>query len=268
MTVRSDLHLHTTFCDGKHTPREMIEQAIALGYHTLGLCCHSTLPFANDWSAQNERAFKEEIAALKAAYKGRISICCGIECDNESALTAGFDYVIGSVHHLRAGDKVYPVDESAKTLLSLLNEGFGGNKDALADAYFKAVVENVRRLRPTVLGHFDLLTKYAEAEPSLTFDSPAYFAAGKAALAEIFPLCPILEVNFGALSRLYRTSPYPSDVFLSYWQDLGGKVILTSDAHSKEALVFDTEKAESVLRRAAYSSRMELKDGALVDVPL
>ena len=268
MTVRSDLHLHTAFCDGKHTPREMIEQALALGYHTLGLCCHSALPFANDWSAQNERAFLEEIAALKAAYKGRISILCGIECDNESPFHAGFDYVIGSAHHLRCGGKVYPVDESANTLLALLNEGFGGDKDALARAYFSAVVENARRLRPDVLGHFDLLTKYCEVESALGFDSPAYFEAGKAALAEIFPFCPILEVNFGALSRGYRTSPYPNDAFLSFWKSLGGKVILTSDAHSKEALAIDTKKAEALLRRAGYQSRMELKDGAFAELAL
>ena len=268
MNPTSDLHLHTTFCDGKHTPREMVEQALALGYRSLGICCHSPLPFENDWSAQNELAFKKEVLSLKEEYKNRIFISLGIECDNVSEVPDGYDYVIASVHHLDANGESVPVDEGKDVLLALLQNGFGGDKDALAKAYFEAVVENVKRLRPHVIGHFDLLTKYAEVEPALVFDSPAYFEMGKAAQKALVSLCPVLEVNVGAISRRYRTYPYPHAEFLSYWRSLGGKVTVTSDAHSKDTLAFAFDKAVALLRLVGYTSVLELQSGAFKEISI
>ena len=37
-----DLHMHTTWSDGKNTPEEMIEEAIRLGLETVGISDHSS----------------------------------------------------------------------------------------------------------------------------------------------------------------------------------------------------------------------------------
>ena len=41
----SNLHTHTTFSDGKNTPRECINAARALGMRSLGISDHSYTPF-------------------------------------------------------------------------------------------------------------------------------------------------------------------------------------------------------------------------------
>lgn len=268
MNIYSDLHLHTTYCDGESTPREMVEQALSMTYHSLGICCHSPLPYPNDWAVQNEAAFKAEMAALKASYGGRISLSVGIECDNESPLPEGYDYVIASVHHLLVRGKRYAIDESKEGFLRMLAEGFGGDSAALCSMYFQAVADNVRRLRPQVIGHFDLIAKYAEADPACAPDSSAFLAAGKAALREMLPSGALLEVNTGAMSRGLRRTPYPAWEFLSFWKKLGGEVIVTSDAHCKEALGFAFEDTLTSLAALGYQSICTLQDGRLCRVEL
>lgn len=268
MNPLSDLHLHTTFCDGKSTPREMIEQAIALGYHSLGICCHSPLPFENSWTVRNEDAFKAEINQLKKEYEGRISISLGIECDGESDVPHGYDYVIASTHHLCKNGTVYPIDEGKVTFVRALTEGFGGDDDAFCKAYFEAVVQNVKRLKAQVIGHFDLIKKYAEADPLCALDEAALFFYGKAALRELIDCSAALEVNTGAMARGLRKIPYPHKELLLFWRELGGKVILTSDAHKKETLGFAFEQTISLLRELGFDSVLELCDGKLRSIIL
>ena len=52
------------------------------------------------------------------------------------------------------------------------------------------------------------------------------------------------EINTGAIARGYRQLPYPAPEILSYIAKNGGKVILTSDAHSPENLCYRFDMAE------------------------
>ena len=48
-------------------------------------------------------------------------------------------------------------------------------------------------------------------------------------------------MNTGAISRGYRTHPYPGAAMLRYIADKGGSVILTGDSHSKNTLCYAFE---------------------------
>ena len=39
--IAQDFHIHTSYCDGKNTPEEMIQAAIKLNMQKIGLVCHS-----------------------------------------------------------------------------------------------------------------------------------------------------------------------------------------------------------------------------------
>ena len=45
MTILSNAHTHTTYCDGKNSAEEMVQAAIARGFRCLGFSCHSYTPF-------------------------------------------------------------------------------------------------------------------------------------------------------------------------------------------------------------------------------
>jgi hypothetical protein len=61
-----DLHTHTTYCDGKNTPREMIEAAIAKGLRRIGFSGHSPSPCPDEDYAMA----KEEVPAYVAEIRG------------------------------------------------------------------------------------------------------------------------------------------------------------------------------------------------------
>ena len=40
MLPKSNIHSHTTYVDGRNTAEEMVQAALALGFHTLGFSEH------------------------------------------------------------------------------------------------------------------------------------------------------------------------------------------------------------------------------------
>ena len=52
------------------------------------------------------------------------------------------------------------------------------------------------------------------------------------------------EVNTGAISRGYRTTPYPAKEIRDYIREHGGKLIMSSDAHAKENIAFRFDEWE------------------------
>ena len=51
-----------------------------------------------------------------------------------------------------------------------------------------------------------------------------------------------LEVNTGGVYRGYRKDFYPGAWLLGEWQKMGGRVIITADAHDTASLTFDLTK--------------------------
>ena len=44
-----NLHTHTSLCDGKNTPEEVIEAAIAFGFDSIGFSAHGKTIFNTSW---------------------------------------------------------------------------------------------------------------------------------------------------------------------------------------------------------------------------
>ena len=99
--IRGDFHTHTTLCDGKHTPREMVEAALSRGMTHLGFSGHSPMAFQEDYTLRDMTDYYREIRALQAEYRDRLTIYCGIEKDFYSPMdTSAYDYIVGSVHYV------------------------------------------------------------------------------------------------------------------------------------------------------------------------
>ena len=61
--TRQDLHTHTTYCDGKNTPREMIEAAMAKGLLRIGFSGHSPSPCPDEDYAMRAEDVHRELAS-------------------------------------------------------------------------------------------------------------------------------------------------------------------------------------------------------------
>lgn len=243
-----DLHTHTVFSDGQNTPREMIEKAVSLGLEKYGISDHSFTEFDKSYCISREKApvYRAELAALKEEFADRIKFLAGIEQDFFSEeSTEDYDYVIGSVHYVRAGGEYLPVDHTREHFIYNVNNYFGGDYMEFAREYFESVGSIPDKMKVDIIGHFDLLTKFNEYNDIFDTHSPVYVSLWKEAADRLLKLKVPFEINTGAISRGCRVTPYPSDDIMNYLTDNGASFILSSDAHKAENICFGFDKIKN-----------------------
>ena len=246
--MKSNYHTHTTWCDGMNTPREMVEAAIEKGFDVLGFSSHSMLPRDDvDWVLTPEKAprYAAEVRALADEYRDRLRILCGVEADyvpgdSEPSRAAHApvspDYIIGSVHFVRAADgALVPVDHSPALLAEGIRGHFGGDASAFVRAYFAAIRDSLR-FDFEVVGHPDLVRKFNAKHPWFDETAEWYREELERTADAIAASEKIVEVNTGAISRGWMDDAYPSMAFRELLQARGVRFVLSSDAHSADAL--------------------------------
>ena len=242
-----DLHVHTTYCDGKNTPEEMVLAAIEQGLDCIGFSAHAYMEHDHSYCIKKEdiEKYKAEIRALKEKYKDDIIVLCGVEQDIFSCeSTDGYDYVIGSVHYVREGIPALCLDDTEELFAEVAEIYFGGDFYAMAEEYYKTVSQLPEKVQPDIIGHFDIITKYNEGGRYFDESHPRYVAAYKAAVDSLVECGVPFEVNTGAVSRGYKTQPYPAKPIFDYIVEKGGDFIFSGDAHSTEGLCYQFEKWE------------------------
>jgi DNA polymerase (family 10) len=104
--IRGDLHMHSTWSDGRNTIADMVSASKQLGYEYVAITDHSERALSSRrLAAADVPAQREEIEALRARVRG-IEILHGIEVDImydgsldfDDDLLAGFDIVLASLH--------------------------------------------------------------------------------------------------------------------------------------------------------------------------
>ncbi|MBE6995141.1 MAG: histidinol-phosphatase HisJ family protein [Ruminococcaceae bacterium] len=273
MPARCSVHTHTTFCDGRNSAAEMAAAAFAAGVKHYGFSGHIHTPCPSDVGicmTADMTDYCAEILRLREAYADRMEILLGIEWDLCSDLPVPdwADYWIGSVHNLRtAADGYCCVDWNAEELARGRDACFGGDMEAMAEAYYAAVAE-VAALRPTILGHVDLITKLNAGGRFFDEASKRYRVAALDALHRADPAATVLEINTGAMARGYRHTPYPAQFLLKEWKQMGGRIILTADAHSADGVLYGYEAAAAWAEAAGFDRAVLLTAGGFADCAL
>lgn len=239
--TKSDLHVHSTYSDGKNDPEKIVLSAIEKGLDTIGFSDHSYTFFDESYCVKKEKIkeYKQSIALLKKKYEREINVLCGIEQDYFSTEpTEGYDYAIGSVHYVYKDGEYLDVDESEETFRQVVKEHFGGDVYAFCEAYYELVANLPTKQKINIIGHFDLISKFNEGEKIFSFSHPRYVAAWQRAANNILKFGIPFEINTGAVSRKYRTDAYPSKEIRKYLKNHGASFIFTSDSHDKANLCF------------------------------
>jgi len=240
----TDLHVHSTFSDGKNTPEEIVLAAIGKGMKRLGISDHSYTFFDESYCVPQKRIaeYKACIAALKEKYADKIELLCGIEQDIfSSEPTDGYDYVIGSVHYIFINGEYISVDHTEEILRDAVNRHFGGDFLAFAEAYWATAAQIAEKTGADIIGHLDLISKFNEGNRLFDESDPRYVATATAAVDKLLQSGKPFEINTGAISRGYRTAPYPAAFLQEYIRNHGGRFVLSSDSHSAETLMFGFE---------------------------
>ena len=63
---------------------------------------------------------------------------------------------------------------------------------------------------------------------------------------------PLFEINTGAISRGYRTTPYMTQFILKSLKEMGAGITISSDCHDRRFLNQSFDDALEMLRTAGY----------------
>jgi DNA polymerase (family 10) len=202
--LRGDLHVHTTWSDGRHSIEQMARKARELGREYLAIADHSqSLGVARGLTLERLAAQRREIAAVDAALDG-IRLLSSVELDIRwdgsldypDEVLAQFDFVTASIH-----------------------SGFQQPSEQLTRRVLAAVrhphVDAIGHLTGRVLGRRDPLELDVEA---------ILQAAAETGTA--------LEIN---------AWPNRLDIHEQYARrakELGAKIVINTDAHADDQLAY------------------------------
>lgn len=270
--MKTNYHTHTTFCDGKNTPEEMILAAIEKHFSVLGFSAHSMHPHGADWQMQprDTQKYFETIRALSKKYSDRIKIYCGLEADYIQGFSCDFknqfaefspDYLIGSVHYIVHKNAFMTVDDKTENVRAGLEALFGGNGKRAVQEYFSLQREMLSSQKFLILGHADVIRK-RNGELHFFDEGDGWYkkeikeTAKAAARAGV-----VAEINTGGIARGAIDDVYPSAEFLDCLHAAGVPVTFSSDAHSADTLDFAFDRAELAAVRAGYTEAAYFEDG-------
>lgn len=253
------------FC--RHAKGELqavVERAVEVGFTHYGLSEHCPRYRVEDLYAEESDLGTENLVAtfqqyvqhafdLRERYADRLQLLIAFETERlppsnwahrmrELRGSAGFDYIVGSVHDVDGRFIDYKPE-----LTNALAEELGG-ADALHRAYFDAVADLVQTLKPEVVGHFDLVRKFDG--PSAGF-TPSVWPHIERALDAVQAHHGVLDVNCGAFRR--KLSPvYPLPEILARARHMGIGVTLGDDSHGAHDVGVGLGACMEAIRTAGY----------------
>jgi histidinol-phosphatase (PHP family) len=260
----SNLHTHSSFCDGSNLPEEIVLAAIERGFSSIGFSGHGYTHFDLRYCMKNTEGYISEITRLQEKYRDKIQIYLGVEEDAFSLVDrAKFDYIIGSSHYFHKNDKYLPIDSSYDYFKKCLEE-FNYDTLSLATSYYSSFCNYIKSRKPDIIGHFDLITKFDELDTSLFLKDEKYNRIAEGFILEAMSAGCIFEINTGAISRGYRTRPYPSENLLHTLKKSDSRITLSSDCHSADSLDFAFGETKKYLFDVGFRELYVLFDGHFI----
>lgn len=260
----SNFHTHTTFCDGKNTPEEVVLAAIEKGFSVIGFSGHGYTDFDLRYCMKDSCGYIKEINRLKEKYKRDIQIYLGVEEDAFSPVNrSDFDYIIGSSHYFHINNQYYPIDSNYDYFKKCL-DAFNYDVIRLSEVYYNCFCDYIKSRKPDIIGHFDLITKFDELDTSLFLNNMKYNKIAEKYVAEAAKSGCIFEVNTGAIARKLRTRPYPNENLLYALRKLGAKLILGSDSHNVETLDFGFDEVKKYIRDIGFTHLVTIFNGEFI----
>lgn len=266
--IKQNLHTHSIYCDGNNTIEEMALEAIQKGFTVLGFSGHGNCRHIDNYSMDEENTQKyiQDVLDIKEKYQDQIQIFLGIEEDilgKPFLKHQPYDYIIGSVHFVKAGEQYLAVDESYVTTQKIVQ--YYGEFLNYAKSYYQEAKKIAYRDEVDIVGHIDLLTKFNENEDFISFHSEQYLQMAYECIDLLIEKKKIFEVNTGAIARGLRKTPYPHKILLKYIHDHGGKICLNSDCHQKEMLDCYYDEALQLIQECGFTSMMLLTENGFVE---
>ncbi len=218
MNERADMHVHSTFSDGRDRIEDNIEECEALGLTALG--CVDHVPVDTDW-------VPDYVAAVERLRgETAVELRCGIEAkllDTGGALDLPAE--IGGVDAIYVADHQVPLAEGPTHPREVRDRIAAGDlsAEAVVDAILTATRLSLDRPQHVVIAHFgSILPKIGLTEADLPAEGVERLAAEAARTGQ--------EIE---ISERWRC---PSAVTLRPFLRHGVSIALSTDSHKRETI--------------------------------
>ncbi len=271
--IRSNLHTHSLFCDGRDTVEELCQEAFRQGLTSLGFSSHAPLSFKTGWHMKKSQLnrYADTVRSAALRWRGRLDVYLGLEIDfieNMCGPSDGrfseyeLDFVIGSVHYLvPPHGQPFTVDGPLDELTKGVAEGYRGDVVAAVDAYWWTIIAMVQAGSLDIVGHIDLIRRNNRLLRLFDEKSEHYRKSAKAAIAAIAESKGIVELNTGGMARGGLSEPYPSFSLLQAVRQASVPVTINTDTHDRRQLTAYYDEARVWLKDAGYSHQLVFQSG-------
>ena len=221
--MKANYHTHTVRCHhAEGSEREYIENAIKIGFETLGFSDHTPWPYPDGFRSRVRMGMDEieeyvgTLLNLREEYKDRINILIGFEAEYSPK------YLDGLMNALRS----YPIDYLIMGPHFVPDEiegfytGAATNSIEKLVAYADSVVEGMKTGLFSYVAHPDLI--------NFTGDEGIYKKQMSRIIETAVDMNIPLEVNmYGFVDGRH----YPSDRFFKFAREFDPKFVIGCDAH-------------------------------------
>jgi len=232
------MHVHTRHsCDSQATLAAYCDQAVKTGVDVLCFTDHVDYnPNDIGLGFYNPEAFYDDFLRVKEAYRGKLTLLCGMEFAEPHRYPAElarlsalpYDYILGSIHFWYRD--MFPSE--------LVKAGVPAG--VCYAHYWDAVLAAVQAGGFDALAHMDFPKRYYG---SLTIDHDKLHEICHEMIKN--RVCP--EINTSTL-RKSMADPMPGKDILAIYKSCGGRyVTVGSDAHSPEELAAGNARARELI---------------------
>jgi len=272
----ANFHTHTSYCDGKTSVHDCVQQAQALNMASLGISSHAPLPFDCKWCMKSDSlgAYLKDIDDARRQYPG-LEIYKGLEADfipgvvSPADFRDQLDYTVGSIHFVdRFPDgRRWEIDGLHTFFLEGLEAIFRNDIRAAVTRYQALTREMIQTARPEVVGHLDKI-KIQNTGDKFFRESDAWYRDEiNHTLDVIATAGVILEVNTRGIYQKKSTTTYPGPWILELAFQKNIPVTLSSDAHHPDDLTNQFTEAATVLSDIGFRHLSILKHGSWHPTP-
>ena len=246
----ADYHVHSEYSpDSSEKMTDIVKRAVKLGLDELAFTDHLDYFFSESapqipCRVIDFNAYKSKVEELRESYGHKISLLFGVELGlNENlgaefsslASSAGFDYIIGSIHDVRGVD-LY------------LHDFFSGKtKEQGYHEYLEYLLKCIN-LTPEIntVGHMDFIRRYYCGKNN-SFDFCKYSDVIEEILKTLISTGRGLEINTSGI-RYGLGQFHPQVPILKRFKELNGEIItLGSDAHKLVHIADEFDTARQML---------------------
>ncbi len=271
-TAWANYHGHSHFCDGQGSPETYVKKAIELGMKSLGISSHAPVPFATDWNMEAARLpeYIQILSLLKQKYASQIEVLSSMEVDyipnmagpsHHRIVSAGLDYVVGSVHFVEAfaDGTPFSIDDSTEDFCRGIDEIFGGDIQKAVERYFELQRKMLEDESPQILGHMDKIRLHNRNRFFFDEKAPWYVQQVHDTMNLAKEKGTVVEINTKYYDRAGIS--FPSQDHYGWMARNNIPVTLSSDAHHPARLLSGFTEMSGLLKRSRIKKLWQFDNG-------